>query len=150
VLTDLNKRYASVWFALMHELYHVLYDMEEIEKQTFHLTGEPNLFLLQKDKANEFSREYLFGKDKVKYIRSYMDSPVVVKEFAKKKSGSPFISIRLLLLCAEAEGTGSYWAKYHNQQPDVKKALRELNVNTFDKESINDTIKYLNKYVFNF
>lgn len=149
VLTDLNKRYASIWFALMHELYHVLYDLEEIEKQVFHLTGEPDLFLLQEDQANEFSREYLFGKDKVNYIRSYIDSPLLVREFAKKSQVHPSLVYTYFCYDMEAAGKGSYWAKYSSQQPDVKKALSELNVNTFDKESIDDTIKYLNEHIFN-
>ncbi|MCX2483470.1 ImmA/IrrE family metallo-endopeptidase [Pedobacter sp. MR2016-24] len=149
VLTDLNQRYASIWFALMHELYHVLYDMEEIEKQIFHLTGEPDLFLLQEDQANDFSREYLFGKEKVKYIRAYIDSPVVVEQFAKKNQVHPSLVYTYYCYDSEAEGKGSYWAKYYNHQPDVKKALHELNVNTFDKESIDDTVKYLNEFVFN-
>ncbi|QXU43476.1 ImmA/IrrE family metallo-endopeptidase [Pedobacter sp. D749] len=149
VLTDLNQRYASIWFALMHELYHVLYDMEEIEKQVFHLTGEPDLFLLQEEQANDFSREYLFGRDKVKYIRPYIDSPVVVKEFAKKSQVDPSLVYTYYCYDMEADEKGSFWAKYHAYQPDVKRALRELNVNTFDKDSIDDTIKYLNDHVFN-
>lgn len=149
VLTDLNKRYASIWFALMHELYHVLYDMEEIEKQVFHLTGEPDLFLLQEDQANDFSREYLFGKDKVKYIKPYIDSPVVVKEFARKSQVDPSLVYAYFCYDMEAKGKGNFWARYNSYQPDVKKALRELNVNTFDKESIDETIKYLNDHVFN-
>ncbi|NRF37446.1 ImmA/IrrE family metallo-endopeptidase [Pedobacter foliorum] len=149
VLTDLNQRYASIWFALMHELYHVLYDLEEIEKQVFHLTGEPDLFLLQEDQANEFSREYLFGKDKVKYIGVYIDNPMLVKEYAKKSQVDPSLVYTYYCFDTEAEGKGSYWAKYHSYQPDVKTALRELNVNTFDKDSIDDTITYLNQHVFN-
>ena len=30
-LTDLNKRYSTLWFALLHELHHVLYDFDEIQ-----------------------------------------------------------------------------------------------------------------------
>ena len=84
VLTDLNKNYATIWFALMHEIYHVLYDLDEIEKQTFHLTGEPDLFLLEEDKANQFSRDYLFAREKSKYISKYINSPHIVREYAHK------------------------------------------------------------------
>lgn len=149
VLTDLNQRYATIWFALMHELYHALYDLEEIERQVFHLTGEPDLFLLQEDKANDFSREYLFGQDKLKYIKPYIDNERIVREFAKKNQVHPSLIYNFYCFDVESEGKGSYWAKYRVHQPDVKTALKELNVNTFENDSIDDTIKYLNEYVFN-
>jgi len=47
VITDWNKNYATIWFALIHELHHVLFDLETIEKTNYHLSGEPDLFLIQ-------------------------------------------------------------------------------------------------------
>jgi len=33
VITDFNKNYATIWFALIHELHHVLFDLETIDKK---------------------------------------------------------------------------------------------------------------------
>ncbi|MDN3588043.1 hypothetical protein QWY86_15275 [Pedobacter aquatilis] len=149
VLTDLNKNYATIWFALMHEIYHVLYDLEEIEKQTFHLTGEPDLFLLQEDKANEFSRDYLFSKEKSKYISSYISSPHIVKEYAQKNQVHPAFVYNFYCFDQEKEYNKKQWGRFTNQQPDVKLALSELNINTFENHNIEQTIEYLNANIFN-
>ena len=68
VVTDLHKSYPTIWFSLIHELHHVLFDLEELEKVKYHLTGEPDLFLMQEDKANEFASEYLISAEKLRYI----------------------------------------------------------------------------------
>lgn len=84
VITDLNKNYATIWFALIHELSHVLFDLDTIENTKFHLSGKPDLFLIQEDKANEFASEYLLSSEKMRYIEKLIDNQLIVRRFAKE------------------------------------------------------------------
>ena len=61
VLTDLFKKYPTIWYTLIHELHHVLYDLETISLTNFHITGDPDLFLIE-EKADDFAREYFLEK----------------------------------------------------------------------------------------
>lgn len=150
VLTDLNKNYATIWFALLHELHHVLYDFEEIQNNVFHLTGEADLFLLQEDKANEFARNYFLPPEKAKFIYKYIDSSLLVNNFAKDNQLHPSLIYNFYCYDMETNGKGSYWARYKQYQPDITLALRDINVNPFDKERVEDTVQYLKARIFNF
>jgi HTH-type transcriptional regulator / antitoxin HigA len=150
VITDLNKNYATIWFALMHEIYHVLYDFEEISKQVYHLTGEVDLFLLQEDKADEFSREYLCSEKNTEYIIPFIDSPHIVEEYAKECQVHPSIIYNFYCWDMETKRGENYWGKFKQHKVDVKIALRDLNINLLKKESIEETVKYLKEKIFNF
>lgn len=60
VLSDLNKRYPTLWFVLLHELYHVLYDFDEISERNYHVSEEDSsdLFLLDEISPDEFARDF--------------------------------------------------------------------------------------------
>ncbi len=149
VITDLNKNYATLWFALMHEIHHSLYDFDDIQKQVFHLTGEPDLFLLQEDKADEFSRDYLFPKDKSNYISNFIDSPIIVEEYALTNQIHPSIIYNFYCRDMEQNKVGNFWPKFRKFIPATDIALKELNINTIKKESIEETVSYLKEKIFN-
>lgn len=148
-LTDLNKNYATMWFALLHEIYHVLFDFEEIKKQVFHLTGETDLFLLHEESANDFSRDFLFSTEKTNYIAPFIDTPPLVSEYAKECQIHPYIIYNFYCYDMEKNGRGSYWARFQHARPELKLALRGLNINSFNNETIDKTVKELKETIFN-
>lgn len=135
VVTDFNKNYATIWFALIHELYHVLFDLETIENTKFHLSGEPDLFLLQEDKANEFASEYLLSSEKMRYIEKLINNPLVVSRFAKECQIHPCI-IYSQYQWRQSELGNNYWSYFKQQFPDVNLATKDLNVSNWDSESL--------------
>jgi Zn-dependent peptidase ImmA (M78 family) len=135
VITDLNKNYATVWFALIHELNHVLFDLETIENTKFHLSGEPDLFLLQEDKANEFASEYLLSSEKMRYIEKLINNPLVVSRFAKECQIHPCI-IYSQYQWRQSELGNNYWGYFKEHFPDVNLATKNLNVSNWDSESL--------------
>jgi len=151
VLTDLNNNYATVWFALLHELHHVLYDYDEIRQNIFHLTGEPDLFLLQEDKADEFARGYLLPDDRAKFVYKYINNQLVVNNFAKENQIHGCIIYNFYCWDMKAVGKGDYWAKFNNliRSADLKLALKDINIDPFDKERVEDTVQYLKENIFN-
>ncbi len=149
-LTNWNKNYATLWFALMHELYHVLYDIEEIELQVFHLTGEADLMLLQENKANEFSREFLFSYEQTKYISAYIDNPFIVKKYAAECQVHPSLTYNFYCYDMQKNKAQNHWGKYKHLLPKIEIALKDFNTNSLENKSIEETVKYLNETVFNF
>ena len=135
VITDFNKNYATIWFALIHELNHVLFDLETIENTKFHLSGEPDLFLLQEDKANEFASEYLLSSEKMRYIEKLIDNPLMVNRFAKECQIHPCI-IYSQYQWRQSELGNNYWGYFKEHFPDINLATKNLNVSNWGAESL--------------
>lgn len=138
VITDYNKNYATIWFALIHELHHVLYDLEIIEKTTYHLTGEPDLFLLQEDKANDFASEYLLSEEKMRYIEKMIHNKLMVSRFANENQIHPCIIYSQFQWRQTKEGNG-YWGAFKDQFPNISIATKNLNIANWDVDSIKET-----------
>lgn len=135
VITDFNKNYATIWFALIHELNHVLFDLDTIENTKFHLSGEPDLFLLQEDKANEFASEYLLSSEKMRYIEKLINNPLVVRRFAKECQVHSCI-IYSQYQWRQSELGNNYWGLFKEHFPDVTLATKNLNISNWDVKSL--------------
>jgi Zn-dependent peptidase ImmA (M78 family) len=149
VLTDLNKNYATVWFALLHELYHVLFDETEIKTNTYHLTGENDLFIMSENKADNFARQYFLSDEKAKYIYPFINDKVVVDMYSKKIQIHPSLIYNFYCFDKANEGK-NYWGMYQKYEPDLSESIKNINTSLWDKESIEEsviTIQELNKTV---
>jgi HTH-type transcriptional regulator / antitoxin HigA len=149
VLTDYNKSYPTLWFALMHELHHVLYDWEEIRKNRVHLSGDPDIFLLNEEKSNDFAREYLCARDKSKYVFPFLGNPIVVNQKAREWQIHPSIIYNFAMYDMRQAGDEKAWAKYRSQFPNVELALDGLNVFSWSGTVLENTAA-LKKQVFTF
>ncbi|TDG35579.1 ImmA/IrrE family metallo-endopeptidase [Pedobacter changchengzhani] len=138
VITDLNKNYATIWFALIHELHHVLYDLDIIEKTTYHLSGEPDLFLIQEDRANEFAGEYLLSKEKMRYIEKLIHNKLIVEKFANECQIHPSI-IYSQFQWRQAEIGNDYWGAFKDRFPKMSNLTKNLNIANWDIEEIKET-----------
>ena len=138
VITDFNKNYPTIWFALIHELHHVLFDLETIEKTKYHLSGEPDLFLIQEDKANEFATEYLISSEKMRYIEKMIHNKFMVEKFAKECQIHPCI-IYSQYQWRQSEKGNDYWGAFKEYFPNIKNITKKLNVSNWDNESIKET-----------
>lgn len=138
VITDLNKNYATIWFALIHELHHVLYDLDIIEKTTYHLSGEPDLFLIQEDRANEFAGEYLLSKEKMRYIEKLIHNKLIVEKFANECQIHPSI-IYSQFQWRQAEIGNDYWGAFKDRFPKMSNVTKNLNIANWDIEEIKET-----------
>lgn len=144
VLSDLQKNYPTLWFTLLHELHHVLYDFEEIEKRTYHITsGEGDLFLMDEERADDFARDYLLNESRLKYASMYINSPVMIEKLATKWGMHP--SIIYSIHCYE---TGE-WALFQKHIPKMDKALRLLNTYPFEKETLMQSVEQLKELIYN-
>jgi Zn-dependent peptidase ImmA (M78 family) len=149
VLTDYNKNYPTIWFALLHELCHVLYDLESLEKNVFHMTGEPDLFLVNEDFANDFAREYLFSSEKSSYIAPFINDKLIVSEYAKESQVHPSFVYNFYNYDQYLKGDSMAWSRYKEFFPDVSRAVKILNTNPWGKDSIDESAELLKENIFN-
>jgi Zn-dependent peptidase ImmA (M78 family) len=147
VLTDLNQNYPTVWFALLHELHHVLYDMEAIEKNNYHITGELDLLLINEDKANAFAREYLFSADRTKYIAPFIDNEHLIREYAKQSQVHPSFIYSFYNYDKSNQGYSNAWSRYKQYFPDLKQTLKNFKLAHWDQD-IAESIKMIKETVF--
>lgn len=129
VLTDLYKAYPTLWFALLHELYHVLFDMETLKQTVYHLSGhsQSELFLeVNEEAANEFAREFFFGEDMYNYIRPVIHNPYLVDSFAKTNNIHKSFVYRGFQYFAEKLEGLNYWGAFGEHLPDISLATKKL------------------------
>jgi hypothetical protein len=82
ILTDIGKKYSTLWFTLIHELYHVIFDWEDILAGRLHVTDDDEFVSDKELKANSFAREYMFPHKRMELIINNINNPVAVKDFA--------------------------------------------------------------------
>lgn len=142
VLSDLNKNYPTLWFALLHELHHVLYDFEEIEKRVYHITSkEGDLFLMNEERADNFAREYLLSETRLKFAKGYIRSNLHIEKFAKEWGVHP--SIIYSFYCYDT----NEWAFYNKYIPKMEIALKLLNTHPFEQDSLLESARRIKEVI---
>ena len=149
ILTDYKGFYATLWFALTHELYHVLFDWEEISQGNYHLSidNSDDAVLAQKEiEADNFARKYLFSKEKSSLIKRQLNNHLEVVKFAKFNDVHPS-----MIYLFEAYDTGNKpgnWAKAQKYNVNVLESLGDLNSTWSNIDSINQYVSR-NKKIYN-
>lgn len=150
VLSDLNKRYPTLWHVLLHELHHVLYDFDEILEQAYHITGEDDLFLINEVAADSFASDYLLSKDRLKYIAPYINSRIIVDKCAQEWGVHPSIIYATYCYNLSEQGNKNAWklpiTKYI---PPMDVALGLFNTHPFEKESLFESVKIIKELIYN-
>ncbi|MBE0393168.1 ImmA/IrrE family metallo-endopeptidase [Flavobacterium sp. PL002] len=137
VLTDFNKKYATLWFTLMHELHHVLFDYDLIETNSFHLTGDNDLFLIE-EKADSFARDIFLSEEKFHYIKKYINNPYLVSKFAKENEIHESIVYSFFTWYQDKICKKSYHGAFREFYPDYSESLKKLNPITWDNNNLKD------------
>ncbi|MDR2003769.1 MAG: DUF4344 domain-containing metallopeptidase [Prevotella sp.] len=144
VLSNLNKRYPTLWFVLLHELHHVLYDFDDISVNRYHLTGEMDLFLLNEDAADNFAKEYFLSEDRLNFISPYINSRATISKYSKE--WSVHVSFIYAFYCQEKNAWGHPVSKLI---PSSEIALKYLNTHPFERETLAESAKQLKELVYN-
>ncbi|MDY3936745.1 MAG: pirin [Prevotella sp.] len=136
VICDFMKRYPTIWFSLLHELCHVLFDLESIAAETYHISdGVGDVFLTNEGAADKFATDYLLNDSRLAFAERYINSPIMLNQFAAQCSVHP--SIIYARYCYET----NEWSYYQKYIPKTDKALSGINVNPFEKETLKETVK---------
>lgn len=127
VITNRNKNYATLWFALMHELYHVLFELDKVERSVFHLTGELNLEFVDEEAANSFARKYFLSEEKSRYIFPFIRDHVIVDRYAKKNKIHPSLIYNFYCYDQQILKSKNFWGAYNKHMPGTEYATKKLN-----------------------
>lgn len=147
VITDFLKTYPHLWWTLMHELYHVLYDFDQLTSLKYHLTGEAqsDLYLFREDYADAFGWEMMFPKEKRDFVKSLIRSEVYVEAYAKENKVHR--GIIYAAYCEElknGEGKDEY-GFYRKLFGSSEKAVNEVKCNPWNKRTIEEEVTKIKK-----
>lgn len=127
VLTDYGKSYPNLWITLLHELEHVLFDYEIIKNNGYHLSGEPDIFLLE-EKAIDFSWDYFCDMDRYNFIKIHINNPYVIRKFAKQNEVHESILYWAFAYYQNKLHNKNYYNAFHEFYPDCQKAIRSISL----------------------
>ncbi|UHG92525.1 ImmA/IrrE family metallo-endopeptidase [Spirosoma oryzicola] len=149
VLTNYSRFYPSLWFALMHELHHVLYDWDEIKANTYspyHLSGELDMFTKNEVEADEFAREFLFPSERMNRVNSQIGNETFVAQAAKAYQIHP--SIIYINYCWEhKDNDADIFAKFSKYLPDYSEAVKSIPWQS--RKTVKELAKQRKEYNFN-
>ncbi|ASQ91473.1 hypothetical protein CHL67_11550 [Prosthecochloris sp. GSB1] len=148
ILTDVWNKYPTLWFTLIHEIYHILYDLDDIKTITYHISDDYDLFLSE-EQANQFAKDYLFSEEKHNYILPFIDNHLVLKEFAKKSNIHPSIIYASHCYEQQKKGNSKSWMKYSKHIPNSKEAIKYFNTNPWKKENIDESVLSIKESLYN-
>lgn len=137
VLTDYLKSYPTIWFTLLHELHHVLFDYDAISTNTYHLSDDDDLFLIE-EKANTFARDYFMTKVDFDYIKNYIKNNYVVGRFAKDKEIHPSLIYSFYAWYQKELYGKNFYGAFVKLMPDYKTAVSRLNPISWDEDCVHD------------
>lgn len=142
VLSDYNNRYPTVWFALLHELCHVLSDWESIMENQYHISdGVGDILLLDEKRCDDFASEYFLSGDHHKMIAPYLDSPSIIKTYCKEWRVHP--SLIYGIHCYKYP---SDWKKYSSRIPKAEDMVKLINSVCFSDNPENASLP-INKII---
>ena len=145
VLTDYKGFYPTLWFALMHEISHVLFDLEEIKANTYHISDEEpeDLHLIEKEnQANGFAREYLFSKEKSAVARAHINNKNYILNIAEQNHvDASFIYVFYAFDTGKDDLKA--WQKAQKSNPDFTELIAPLDLKWTDNKSISEHIQLL-------
>lgn len=143
VITNYVGFYSTLWFALIHEILHVIFDWEEIKANAFHLSDDSNPDISLKEKeaeTNKYARQYLFSHDKAKKIKPFLNDVSYVKEFALDNH------VHVSLIYAfyafdNGKDDRMAWARARRYDGDIKECIKSIDYPWHDPKPMDEFIK---------
>lgn len=153
VITDYMGFYPTLWHCLIHELYHVLFDWEIINKDanSYHISDDSEeLFTIDEREieADDFARRYLFSKEKMEEVSPCIYDYKYVNEVAKDNNVHPSI-IHSYYAYDNGKTDRMAWVRAKRYMPDVKTAVYKLENRWDEVKNIDEVAKKLKLEIYN-
>ena len=142
-ITNYKDYYSTLWFSLFHELYHVLYDWEEVmnAEGNTHVSAEMSTGTIDEDAANEFAARYLFDDEKMELVKPFIDDRNYVAKVARAYNVHESIVYGLYAF-KYSTNENKLFAKYKDCLIDPKSAIKEFVPSKYEQyEPIPNIIK---------
>lgn len=150
VITNYRGYYATIWFALIHELFHVLFDFEEIKTNRFHLSEENNEYasvIEKEEEANSFAREYLLPKEFEEEFKFILNNKELVELKSREIGIHPNVVYTFAAFDAKANH-GRYWSLAKSSSPNMEKMLERIENPWSATKPIVEHVKYLKQFIY--
>ncbi len=151
VLTDYKGFYPTLWHCLIHELYHVLFDWEDILANSYHLSEDNEAMLTLDEKeveANDFARKYLFSQEKMEQVQPYMRIEKFVNQIALENNVHPSI-IHAYYAFDNDKIDRLAWMRAKRFMPNIKKAVFYLENSWQHAKPIDEVAKNVKSEIYN-
>ena len=154
VLTNYRGFYPTLWFALIHELFHVLFDWDEIKNSKYqrHVSDSEasQLTVLEKEKeADDFAREYLFSIEKTLIAKSFIHDNTLVEEYSKNNHVHPSFIYVFFANDFGKNNKGISWMRAHKYNPQIDSIIDHFDNPWNNPKPISQYIKSLKMNIFN-
>lgn len=149
IITDYYGKYDMMWFTLFYELCHVYYDLEELRKNKYHLSGESDLLLLNEDRANLFARAMLFSDEKLNYIESNINNPYAVSMYAKEHGIHPSIIYGFYIHDQDVSLKSNLYKKFSKHLISSEIALKSIKSYVWTSENPKEEIEQIIEKISN-
>jgi HTH-type transcriptional regulator/antitoxin HigA len=153
VLTEYRGFYPTIWFALLHELYHVIFDWEEIKVGQYHFSedeSERSLSVREKEQeADNFAREYLFSNEKLSYIQAHINDDNYVASYAKANHIHKSFVYVFHAYNIDKDKDKFAWPRAKKHNPDIHSILSQLENPWGNYKPISQFIKPLKLKIYN-
>lgn len=151
-LTDYVGFYPTLWFGLVHELYHVLFDWDEIQLSNYHISQEDQKNLDSQSQneleADNFAREYLFSKEKTKETSSFINNQKFIKQYAISNNVDP--SFIYVFYAFDAPDTDRVaWGRAKKLNPNFEKLKSKLQHDFKTSSTFSEHIKKIRNRIYN-
>ncbi|OUJ69071.1 ImmA/IrrE family metallo-endopeptidase [Hymenobacter crusticola] len=138
-----KTKYSTMWFALLHEIHHILFDYTKVKEMVYHISDDQDLFLME-EQANKFARDYLFSAEKMEKVRPFIQIESVVRDYAKKHGVHPSIIYDFYSYDEAIKGNKLGYQRFNQFIPTADVAITRLKSHPWGKKTLTsdvDTIK---------
>lgn len=152
VLTDYRGYYPTLWFALLHEIFHVVFDWQEILEKKYHLSDEEDdleVVRQRENEANDFAQSYMFPKNKLEEIKDKIDNRLFIRGYALDNHVHP--SIVYANYAYDSNSEENYWQLFNKAKlfPPLEPLLRKLGNGFTHQDKALNFAAYYKTNIFN-
>jgi hypothetical protein len=144
-LTNYRGFYPTLWFALLHEISHVLFDIDEIRETGYHITDKgPNevVFDKKEEHANKLARDYFLSLQKLSAVKPHLSNKAYVKAFAEQNNIDKSFIYVFHAFYTDSDDLKA-WPRAQTNNPDFTKLTDQLDLKWDSDKSIEEHVKYL-------
>ena len=144
-ITNYKNYYSTLWFSLFHELYHVLYEWDEIlsSEGSTHVSAGMSTGIIDEEAADAFAARYLFDDEKMELVLPFMDDRNYVAKVARG------YNVHESIVYAIYAHKNKAFAKYNDCLIDPKPAVKEFVPSMYERFEPIPSITKITKSLIN-
>ncbi|WP_334168017.1 helix-turn-helix transcriptional regulator [Phocaeicola paurosaccharolyticus] len=142
IITDMGKQYHKLWISLLHELYHVLNDLDLIESLEYHFsTPEQPDMMLNEKRADQFALDVLINPTVQEQLPKIINFSYKVRELANSLCVSKTIIYGVYLESLSSDKQKEMFPVLSRYLNTSEKTVKDIIFDAVAKRSLNEAIE---------